>query len=90
MCSRTTGVSVTGSASRPEHSSFHGMGSNRCSSSRTGCRINRSVLASADVPAQTRMGPLAFDLDDVSQIEVAEGAGSSSMLRMPSAGTIVT
>jgi iron complex outermembrane recepter protein len=80
------GVSVTGSAGRPQNIIIRGMGGNRVLIIKDGVRISDGFGAD---DLNDKVGRFSFDLDDVKQIEVAKGAGSSLHGSDAIGGTIV-
>ena len=80
------GVSVTGSAGRPQNIIIRGMGGNRVLIIKDGVRVSDGFGAD---DLNDKVGRFSFDLDDVKQIEVAKGAGSSLHGSDAIGGTIV-
>ncbi len=80
------GVSVTGSAGRPQNIIIRGMGGNRVLIVKDGVRVSDGFGAD---DLNDKVGRFSFDLDDVKQIEVAKGAGSSLHGSDAIGGTIV-
>lgn len=80
------GVSVTGSAGRPQNILIRGMGGNRVLIIKDGVRVSDGFGAD---DLNDKVGRFSFDLDDVKQIEVAKGAGSSLHGSDAIGGTIV-
>ncbi|WP_281705488.1 TonB-dependent hemoglobin/transferrin/lactoferrin family receptor [Aeromonas taiwanensis] len=80
------GVSVTGSAGRPQNIIVRGMGGNRVLIIKDGVRVSDGFGAD---DLNDKVGRFSFDLDDVKQIEVAKGAGSSLHGSDAIGGTIV-
>lgn len=80
------GVSVTGSAGRPQNIIIRGMGGNRVLIIKDGVRVSDGFGAD---DLNDKVGRFNFDLDDVKQIEVAKGAGSSLHGSDAIGGTIV-
>ncbi|MFM7967186.1 TonB-dependent hemoglobin/transferrin/lactoferrin family receptor [Aeromonas sp. A-5] len=80
------GVSVTGSAGRPQNIIIRGMGGNRVLIIKDGGRVSDGFGAD---DLNDKVGRFSFDLDDVKQIEVAKGAGSSLHGSDAIGGTIV-
>ncbi|MFM5854283.1 TonB-dependent hemoglobin/transferrin/lactoferrin family receptor [Aeromonas rivipollensis] len=80
------GVSVTGSAGRPQNIIIRGMGGNRVLIIKDGMRVSDGFGAD---DLNDKVGRFSFDLDDVKQIEVAKGAGSSLHGSDAIGGTIV-
>lgn len=80
------GVSVTGSAGRPQNIIIRGMGGNRVLIIKDGVRVSDGFGAD---DLNDKVGRFSFDLDDVKQIEVAKGAGSSLYGSDAIGGTIV-
>ena len=80
------GVSVTGSVGRPQNIIIRGMGGNRVLIIKDGVRVSDGFGAD---DLNDKVGRFSFDLDDVKQIEVAKGAGSSLHGSDAIGGTIV-
>ncbi|WP_139751566.1 TonB-dependent hemoglobin/transferrin/lactoferrin family receptor [Aeromonas media] len=80
------GVSVTGSAGRPQNIIIRGMGGNRVLIIKDGVRVSDGFGAD---DLNDKVGRFSFDIDDVKQIEVAKGAGSSLHGSDAIGGTIV-
>ncbi|WP_429040295.1 TonB-dependent hemoglobin/transferrin/lactoferrin family receptor [Aeromonas media] len=80
------GVSVAGSAGRPQNIIIRGMGGNRVLIIKDGVRVSDGFGAD---DLNDKVGRFSFDLDDVKQIEVAKGAGSSLHGSDAIGGTIV-
>lgn len=80
------GVSVTGSAGRTQNIIIRGMGGNRVLIIKDGVRVSDGFGAD---DLNDKVGRFSFDLDDVKQIEVAKGAGSSLHGSDAIGGTIV-
>lgn len=80
------GVSVTGSAGRPQNIIIRGMGGNRVLIIKDGVRVSDGFGAD---DLNDKVGRFSFDLDDIKQIEVAKGAGSSLHGSDAIGGTIV-
>ncbi|ELI6436032.1 TonB-dependent receptor, partial [Aeromonas salmonicida] len=80
------GVSVTGSAGRPQNISIRGIGGNRVLIIKDGVRVSDGFGAD---DLNDKVGRFSFDLDDVKQIEVAKGAGSALHGSDAIGGTIV-
>ena len=80
------GVSVTGSGGRPQNIIIRGMGGNRVLIIKDGVRVSDGFGAD---DLNDKVGRFSFDLDDVKQIEVAKGAGSSLHGSDAIGGTIV-
>ncbi len=80
------GVSVTGSAGRPQNIIIRGMGGNRVLIIKDGVWVSDGFGAD---DLNDKVGRFSFDLDDVKQIEVAKGAGSSLHGSDAIGGTIV-
>ncbi|WP_043157134.1 TonB-dependent hemoglobin/transferrin/lactoferrin family receptor [Aeromonas diversa] len=70
----TPGVSVTGSAGRPQNISIRGIGGNRILMIKDGIRVSDGFGADN---LNDKVGRFTFDLDDIKQIEIAKGAGAS-------------
>ncbi|HHQ4514177.1 TonB-dependent hemoglobin/transferrin/lactoferrin family receptor [Aeromonas veronii] len=80
------GVSVTGSAGRPQNISVRGIGGNRILLIKDGVRVSDGFGADN---INDKVGRFNFDLDDIKQIEVAKGAGSSLHGSDAIGGTVV-
>lgn len=80
------GVSVTGSAGRPQNISIRGIGGNRVLIVKDGVRVSDGFGAD---DLNDKVGRFSFDLDDVKQIEVAKGAGSALHGSDAIGGTVV-
>lgn len=80
------GISVTGSAGRPQNISIRGIGGNRVLIIKDGVRVSDGFGAD---DLNDKVGRFSFDLDDVKQIEVAKGAGSALHGSDAIGGTIV-
>ncbi|MGY3896470.1 TonB-dependent hemoglobin/transferrin/lactoferrin family receptor [Aeromonas enterica] len=80
------GVSVTGSAGRPQNISIRGIGGNRVLIIKDGVRVSDGFGAD---DLNDKVGRFNFDLDDVKQIEVAKGAGSALHGSDAIGGTVV-
>lgn len=76
------GVSVTGSAGRPQNISIRGIGGNRVLIIKDGVRVSDGFGAD---DLNDKVGRFSFDLDDVKQIEVAKGPAPPCTARTPSA-----
>lgn len=86
MFKNEPGVSVTGSAGRPQNITIRGIGGNRVLIIKDGVRVSDGFGAN---DLNDKVGRFSFDLDDVKQIEVAKGAGSALHGSDAIGGTVV-